>query len=385
MKKIAIPISISDRTRDILLILAIIAAAVIPAACTHKDKDTTEGRVPDIDVALATEDSITVHKTFPGIVAAGTKADVVGRVSGRLLSKNYKDGQYVNKGQVLFTIESTSYRDAVERAEADLQTARSQYAYAKSNNAAMKKALEADAVSKMSVMESENNERQAAASIKEAEAALSTARLNLGYCTVTAPISGYISSPTMDVGNYVNGAGSAVTLASIYDNAKMVAIFSLSDDQYEALVGANGGIGGSLYRNVPLKFREPMELSYSTDLTYEAPTVNRATGTMELKGSLQNPKNELKDGMYVTVSLPYGTRPHAVLVSDASIGSDQLGKYMYLVNDSDKVVYTPVTVGELYQDTLRVIEKGVKPGDRYVTKAMLTVRTGERIHPVVRK
>lgn len=74
---------------------------------------------------------------------------------------------------------------------------------------------------------------------------------------------------------------------------------------------------------------------------------------------------EKTNGMYVTVSLPYGTNPKAVIVKDAALSTDQLGKYLYVVNDSDKVVYTPVTAGPLYRDSLRVIEKGIKAGDRF--------------------
>ena len=85
--------------------------------------------------------------------------------------------------------------------------------------------------------------------------------------------------------------------------------------------------------------------------------------------------------MYVKVNLPYGRIPDAVLVQDAALGTDQLGKYLYMVNDSDKVVYTPVTVGPLYHDSLRVIEKGISPNDRYVTKGLLKVRDGKTVKP----
>ena len=165
----------------------------------------------------------------------------------------------------------------------------------------------------------------------------------------------------------------------------MTANFYLSDTQFEELLGRNGGISSAIYRNVPLNFKEQIGRDYATDLYYVAPTVSESTGTLLLKGKLDNRNNELKDGMYVTVSLPYGTEPKAVLVKDASIGSDQLGKYMYVVNDSNKVVYTPVEVGAIYQDSLRVITSGVKPGQKYVTKALLTVQRGERINPVITK
>ena len=80
-------------------------------------------------------------------------------------------------------------------------------------------------------------------------------------------------------------------------------------------------------------------------------------------------------------SIPYGVDPKAVLVKDASIGTDQLGKYVYVVNDSNKVVYTPIKVGELYRDSLRIVESGLSKGDRYVAKALLTVRNGETVTP----
>ena len=111
--------------------------------------------------------------------------------------------------------------------------------------------------------------------------------------------------------------------------------------------------------------------------------MDAATGTLTLEGTVTNKDKLLKDGMYVTVDLPYGVEPHAVLVRDASIGRDQRGSYLYVVNDSDKVVYTPVQTGELFRDTLRIINGGIKPGDRYVTQALLTVRNGEKVRPVV--
>ena len=75
----------------------------------------------------------------------------------------------------------------------------------------------------------------------------------------------------------------------------------------------------------------------------------------------------------------------AILIKDAAISTDQLGKYVYVVNDSNKVVYTPIKVGELYQDTLRIVSEGLSPADRYVTKAMLKVRDGMEVKPVVQK
>ena len=207
---------------------------------------------------------------------------------------------------------------------------------------------------------------------------------NLGYCTVTAPISGYISDAKIKVGNVISGSVQPVALADIYDNTELSAVFEIEDSQYETMVASMNGEDGNLYKAIPLKFRDALPHSYTADLSYEAPSVNQSTGTILLKGKVKNIDNELKDGMYVTVSLPYGANPKSVLIKDASIGTDQLGKYVYVVNDSNKVVYTPIELGEVFQDSLRVIDKGILPGMKYVSKALLTVREGETVKPIVK-
>ncbi|MDE6510545.1 MAG: efflux RND transporter periplasmic adaptor subunit [Muribaculaceae bacterium] len=355
------------------------------ASCRKNDKSEPHEDVPIIYVANPVIDSIVLHKTYPGLLGASDNASVVGRVNGTLLSKNYESGAYVNKGQVLFTIESTKYRDAVQQAQAALATAKSQHDYATRNYQALSEALKSDAVSQIEVIQAKASMEQAAASVKNAEAALSQANLNLSYCTVRAPISGYVSSSIPNVGEYISGEGAPVTLCKIYDNTKMTATFDIEDAQYEQMIGQNGGMDHNLYRNVPIKFNQPLPHSYTADLTYQSPSINSSTGTLQLKGSIKNIDNELKDGMYITVELPYGVNPKAILIKDASIGTDQLGKYVYVVNDSNKVVYTPIKIGELYQDTLRVVNEGLKPGDRYVTEALLTVRNGMTVKPELTK
>ncbi len=365
------------------IMLLALTISVIAGGCKKNEK--AEQAAPLVDVAYPTVDSVVLHKTFPGLLSAGDDVEVVGRVSGILLTKNYTSGQYVNKGQLLFTIESEKYRDLVRQAEAQLATAQSQYKLYSEQYEARKKALQTNAVSQMDVLSAKSSMEQAEAAIASAKASLSQARMNLSYCTVTAPISGYISPASVGVGGFVGGEGSPVKLCTIYDNSYLIASFDISDSEYESMVGANGGTDGALYRSVPLTFSEDLPHRYSADLFYQSPTVNSSTGTLQLRGNVTNIDNELKDGMYVTVSLPYGTNPKAILVKDASIGTDQLGDYLYVVNDSDKIVYTPIKTGGLYQDSLRIVTDGITAKDRYVTKALLSARDGMKVNPRLTK
>ncbi len=369
------------------LVISISLAAILSlsSGCKKESKAVTGEDVPQIDVAEARTDSVLLTKTYPGTLSASSSVDVVGRVNGQLVSQNYTSGQNVVKGQVLFQIESTKYRDAVTQAEAALSTAKSQYEYATRNYQAMQKAYESDAVSQMELLQSKNAMETAKASISNANAALEIARTNLSYCTVRAPISGTCSKSTCSVGSYVNGEGAAMTLATIYDNSSLNADFYVDDVTYIRNFADTEGRRYIDYNHVPVNFSEKLPHDYDGPLTYIAPDVETGTGSMLMRVRVDSPYGELRDGMYATITLPYATDPAAVIVKDASLGTSQDKKYLYVVNDSDKIVYTPVEIGELANDSMRIIKSGLQPGQKYVTKALLKVRPGMTVKPRVVK
>lgn len=372
------------KTRHILTLSA--AAAVLSVAgltgCQKSKTDEARTGAPVIDVASVVVDTVTLHKDYPGYLQADNEVKLVARVNGYLLAKPYKKGSFVKKGAVLFTIESRNYEDQVRQARSSLENARAAYAYASSNYAAMKKALESDAVSQMEVLQSKSAMEEAQANIASSEAALKTAQTQLGYCTVRAPFDGHVSSSPFDVGAYLAGAGSPVELATIYDDAMVAAVFSIDDKQLAAITANQNNPQLKVdMTKIPIHFENELQHTYTGNLEYTSPAIDRSTGTLQMQAYIDNPDNELRSGMYCTISLPNAIVPNAILVKDASIGTDQLGKYVYVVNDSDKVVYTHIEVSELVADTMRVVTKGLRPGDRYVTKALLKVRDGETVKP----
>ena len=215
---------------------------------------------------------------------------------------------------------------------------------------------------------------------------MSTARIQLGYCYVKAPFEGRISRNLYDVGNYISGSLQSTKLATIYQDKKMYAYFNIEDNQYlKMLLNQSKGKHSVPSDRVEILFQEPTSRSYYGRLDYLSPNVDLSTGTLSIRAEVDNPAGELKSGLYISIRLPYGSREHAILVRDASIATDQLGKYMYVVNDSNVVEYRPVETGQLVNDTLRVIDEGISPTDRYVTKALLKVRAGMPVRPVLEK
>lgn len=370
--------------KTFILIAVAGTALTTLVSCGGSSKNKTDSgrRAEVIDVAVPEVDSVVLHKTYPGYLSADKKVDLVARVDGYLTSDPYTGGDFVKKGKVLFTIEDKNYRDAVDKATAALADAQASLSYAKSQYEAMKEALESDAVSQMEVLQAKSSMEQAEANCRSAEAALRTARTTLGYCTVTAPFDGHVSSGNYSNGTFLAGEGSPVVLATIYDDAKMKANFSIEDSRFlELIKNFKDSVSDVDYSRMPVNFSEKLPHEYTGDLSYMAPQIDTSTGTMSIQATIDNPYYELKDGMYATVSLPYAFEPHAILIKAASIGTDQLGKYVYVVNDSNKVVYTPVEVGETVNDSMRIVNKGLHPGDRYVTKALLKVRDGMTVEP----
>ena len=366
-----------------IMAAAMLAATAIGCKSHHNGEDAEV--LPTVDVAQVVTDSVTLYRTYPGTLGAAQKVQLVARVSGYFTGQFYDAGDHVRKGQVLFTIEDTPYRQAVNEAKARLESAESSYTYASNQYDALRKAYESDAVSQMEVIQGKSNMESAAAAIQQAKAELTTAQTNLGYCVVRAPFDGVMSASNATVGDFLNGSGSPVHMADIYDNSALNVDFYIEDASFLRMFTNQNNRHLIDYSNMPLQFSETLPHSYSADLKYMSPDVETGTGTLFLRGSVQNPYEELRPGMYVSVNLPYKMDPKAMLVKDTSISTDQKGKYLYTVNDSNRVVYTPIKVGDLVNDSMRVVTEGVTPATRYVTSAMLKVRNGMPVKPVVVK
>lgn len=356
-------------------------------SCTSK-KSEQNMTVPEISVAYPVIKPIVLYKTYPGYLASVNTVDLVSRVNGYLQSSSFTAGAMVKKGQLLFVIEPTLYEDAVKRAEAGLKNAQANLDYAENNYVRMKEASRSDAISEIDLIRSATQVISARSSVKDAEAQLETAKTNLEYCYVRAPFSGHISKGTFSVGSYIGGEGQATKLATIYQDDKMNAYFNIEDNQYLQMLAfsANKKNGQEhLPDEVEILFQSPVSRPYFGKLNYLSPNIDLSTGTLNIRAEIDNPDNELKDGLYVNIRLPYAKQDSAVLVNDASIGTDQLGKYLYVVNDSNRVSYRHIETGDLVSDTLRLVKSGLEPDDRYVTRALLKVRDGMEIKPMLEK
>ena len=364
-------------------ICTVVLFGLLLVGCGKKEA-TQSMEALSIEVAKPVVRDVVLTRDYPGYLTADVELDIVGRVNGTLLSKNYASGQPVKKGQILFVIDPTLYENAVKQAEAALKNAKANLDYAKSSYERMKEAIKSDAVSRIQFVQAESNVESCEAAVSNAEAELKTARTNLSYCYVRSPIDGVADLAEFSDGAYISGAGNPVKLTTIYKADKMYSYFDISDNQYltfELLRDANTKIPQTEHE-VTLRVGADGTKTWQGKLNYLSPSFSLSTGTMRLRAELDNPNGILKPGLYVSVTLPYAMQEKALLIDNASIGTDQLGKYVYVVNDSNVVSTRPIEIGQLVDDGMRIVTSGLSSDERYVTKALMKVRQGMKISPV---
>ena len=266
--------------------IALLALPLL-AGCGNKKETSHAMPVPEISVARPSVQNITLTKNYPGYLTSEKTVDLVGRVSGTLQTIAYAPGSRVRQGQGLFQIEPTVYQDNVRQAEAALNTARANLEYAQSNYARMQEAAKTDAVSQIQVLQSKSDVATSLAAVSNAEAALNTARTNLSYCTVRAPFNGTISRNLADAGSYINGSVQPVTLATVYKDDHLYSYFNVADNQWLAMLLQQGD---SIPTQVNVSLGKDGILNYPAQLDYLSPNVDLNTGTLNIRARLDNPK-----------------------------------------------------------------------------------------------
>ena len=359
-----------------------IAMAAIVCSCSKKRETAVAESLP-IEVAHPVIQEVTLTREYPGYLDADATVAIVGRVNGTLEGSYYTAGQRVKKGDILFIIEPTLYKDAVRQAEAALQTAKANLQYAESNYERMKVAIGRNAVSQIELLQAKSRVESCEAALENAKAALSTAKTKLDYCYVKAPADGAVSLENYPVGAYVSGEMSPVELCKLYKDDIMYAFFEITDNQW--LKKIRKGTESMDQSDITFTIGEGKEITRKAKIDFLSPAVELSTGTLKVRAELDNTDGTLKPGSYITVTMPYEEIKDGMLVLDASIGTDQLGKYLYVVNDSGKVEYRRIDVGTLVDDTLRLVTDGIAPDDRYVTEALLKVRNGMAVNPIMDK
>ena len=359
-------------TRRVLSLAAISAAVLLVSACGKPDGQSAGAGGPkpppvEVGVVTATPGDVGLITELPGRVEASRVAQVRARAAGILQQRVFKEGSDVKAGQVLFRIDPAPYAAAAESARASLAKAQANLAQASAQAERYRPLVAANAISKQDFVNAEAAEKQAQADVAAAKAAVRTADINLGYASVTAPISGRIGRALVTEGALV-GQGEATALAVVQQIDPVYVNFTQSAaDVFQLRRAMESGqfkrAGGGQGASVKLVLSDGSEYAQAGKLLFTDLSVDPTTGQVTLRAEVPNPKGELLPGLYLRVRIEQAQASNAITLPQQAVTRTQQGDTVSVVGEDGKVSQRTVKISAA-QNNRWVVLDGLKAGEK---------------------
>ena len=348
---------------------------------------TQEPPAMPVSVATVAQSEVATWNEFSGRLDAIERVDIRPRVAGTVLAAHFREGALVSKGDLLLTIDPAPYAAEVDRAEALVAAAQARVAYTRSEFERSKRLLEERAIAQREYDERGNARLEAEANLRGAQAALQSARLNLGYTQVRAPVAGRVGRLEITAGNLVAAGPGAPVLTTLVSVSPIYASF---DADEQVVVGALRDVRGKEGGNGTRGAVERIPVQMGTADTPDTPLkghlqlvdnqVDTKSGTVRVRAVFDNAGGELMPGQFVRLRMGQVKLAPALLVNERAVGTDQNKKFVMVVGADNKTAYREVTLGAQVEG-LRVVTSGLKAEERIVVNGLQRVRAGTLVKP----
>ena len=367
--------------RPLLRAGALCAIALSLAACSAEEDRGGRG-APEVGYVTAAVQPVPVTTSLGGRTVAYETSEVRPQVNGLIRRRLFTEGSLVRAGEPLYQIDARLYQAGVDQAAANLASARASAEAAEERARRLEPLAKMQAVAEQDYTDALAQARMARAAVAQNAAALETARINLRFATITAPISGRIGRSLVTPGGLVS-ASQATPLAVIQQTDPMFVDMQQSSAELTALRQAieSGGVtAGST--SVRLRLEDGSRYGFAGTVQFSDVTVNEATGTVTLRARFPNPKGVLLPGMFVTAMFDQAVNPSAILLPQPAVQRDFDGSaFVYLVGKDNKAVRRKI-VADRTSGANWVVTEGLKPGERVISQGIGNLRQGAAIRPV---
>ncbi|QIB35397.1 efflux RND transporter periplasmic adaptor subunit [Ancylobacter pratisalsi] len=359
------------------------------AACSEQQAPPPAPQAPQVTVAKPISRNITDYDEYVGRFAAVDLINMYARVSGYLASINFTDGQLVNKGDLLFTIDKRPFQIALDQAEANLAKAQADVDFSTSDLQRAQTLLQdktSTAISKQTFDQRLQTERAAHAAAAGAEAAVQAAKLDLEFTDLRAPVTGRIGDRKVAVGNLVTGGSGGTNTNTLL--ATIVSIdpiyFEFTYDEasylrYQRMAKEMGDAGQSI--PVRLELIDEKGFPHKGVLDFVDNKISETTGTIRGRAQFANPDSVFTPGMFGRIQVPTSAEHPALTVPDVAIATEQTRKFVYVLQPGDAPQVPTmkyVTLGRVY-DGQRVIDSGLDKDDLVVVNGLSRIRPGAKV------
>ena len=368
-----------------LVVVVLIGLAPLLLGCGQAQKQAAPPP-PKVTVAKPVKRTIVDQDEYVGRFVAVYSVEVRARVSGYLDKVHFQDGQIVKQGDLLFTVDKRPFQNTLDQARANLELAKSNVLFAQSDLARGQQLLRDRTISEQIFEQRSQASRNAQAAVAANEAMVRQAELDLEFTELKAPITGRIGDRRVTPGNLVTGGtGGATTLLAIIVSTDPIRLEFTFDEasllRYERLArDGKVDVTGRGSAPVRLKLIDEKDFSHYGRMDFIDNVIDRSTGTIRGRAQFVNSDGLLTPGMFARVQVPASSPYEALMVPDAAIGTEQVRKFVYVVDQDGVARQHFVTLGEVVDD-LRVIKEGVSADDRVVVNGLMRVRPGQKVTP----
>jgi membrane fusion protein (multidrug efflux system) len=336
---------------------------------------------PKVGTVTAQQQTVPLTRDLVGRLSAYFSANVVARVSGVLVKRTYKEGDEVKAGQILFEIDPAYYTAVLNNNLAILAEDEATYTNSRVTAERDHKLLPIGSVSQQNVDDADAAERSAAAKVKADQAAVQTARINLGYTRVTSPIGGTASQQQVTqgalVGNATSDTGSGGTLLTTVERLDPLYVnFTISAADLLTLRQArNVALAHQNDTKVQITLPNGSPYAEAGTLDFSDVAANPITGAVNLRARVPNPNHDLLPGMYVTLRITLGEQSHVYLIPQQGVQRDTVGAYVLVVGPDGKVLRKDVTTSESDGNDW-IVTSGLENGDRVIVAGLQGAKEG---------
>jgi len=332
---------------------------------------------PQVTVAPAVTRDVADEDEFTGHFEAVNAVEVRPRVGGFVQRVAFAEGALVKQGDVLFVIDPRPFEADVARAEAELERARTRKQLADMELERAQRLVSTQAISREELDSRTSGRAEGDAAIRSAEAAVRTARLNLEWTVVRAPISGRIGRAEITTGNLVQTTPAPTLLTTIVSIDPIYVYFD-SDEQAYLKYMRNARTARASGAPVQIGLANESGFPHEAKLDFVDNKIDRTAGTIRVRAVMSNKSQLFTPGLFARVRLAGGERRPATLIQDQSIGTDQDRKFVLVLKPDSTVEYRAITLGRMV-DGLRAVQSGLKPGERVVINGLMRVRPGMKV------
>ena len=351
-------------TSAVILVLIGIRFSVTKIGEIQRAKALALSSVPTVELGEVEEKEIYKSIEIPGRVQSMDKVDLVARIDGYLQKKHFKEGDFVKKGQLLFTIEPTQYLNNLNKAKADLENAKAVLYKATRDYDRGAELVKKDFISKSTYDGLKADKDAASAAVKSASAQLAEAQRNYGYTSIKSPVDGKIGSLQIQEGNYVTI--SSGTLATVIKTNPIYVKYSVDSKQFSELRNLNF---------IPKKGEKPIKVDVILPNGNVYPIkgiqdfwdnqISTSTGTMDFRATFENNDHVLIPGDFVKVKVYSNQKNNVLVVPQEVVLQDSKGRYVY-VADENNIVQTKYFKDAGQYENYWIIKEGLKKGDKYI-------------------